>query len=113
MNNHDEAIITCRNCYQACLVALTFHRKIDEKPLSQIQIKQLMSCMEFCQITANMLTIGSPSVDRFCELCAHLCEQCADACIAIDNKVMKLCIAACRYCAGACYEESYHLKQAC
>ncbi len=113
MSSMNEIIRACNECHSACLEALVFHGdKAGGRQLSSQHIKRLVSCMEICQTTSNMLTIGSPLLDRICEICAYICEQCATSCSHASGRLMERCVEACKACAGACLEESYNLKQA-
>ncbi len=108
-----NAIDACHGCHQACLETLAYHgHETGGRQLSHQHIKRLMACIELCQTTANMLVIRAPLVEQLCEICAHVCEQCATSCRAIDLKSMKDCASACDHCASACFEESAHLKKA-
>lgn len=107
-----EAIAVCYECHLICQETLAYHG--DEsggKQLSPQHIKRMMACSEFCQTTANMLSIRAPLLDRICELCASICEQCATSCEAKEYEAMKQCASACQRCAKVLLDESYHIKQ--
>ena len=111
-NIHQEAIAACQECHMTCQDALAYHG--DEgggKQLSSQHLKRLMAAIELCQTTSNLLAIRAPMVDQLCELCAHICEQCATSCIAIDIEAMKRCAVVCQHCAKALWDESHHIKQ--
>lgn len=108
-----NAIESCIACHLSCQETLAYHGdQMGGKQLSPQHIKRLMSCIEICQTTANLLTIRAPLIDQVCEICAHMCEQCATSCRAIDCDAMKKCADLCGRCAGACLEESAHVKKA-
>lgn len=112
-NTHSEAIAACQECHLTCQEMLAYHG--DEsggKQLSSQHIRRLIAAIEICQVTANLLMIRAPLIDSLCEICAHICEQCAVSCGAIDNEGMQRCAKACRYAMHACYAESNYMRQA-
>ncbi len=111
-NERKTAIAACQECHMICQEMLAYHG--DEsggKQLSSGHIKRLMATIEICQVTANLLTIRAPLIDQLCDICAHICEQCATSCRAIDNEAMQRCAEICKRCAQSCYAESSHVKQ--
>ncbi len=108
-----NAISACQSCHLVCQEALAYHGdETGGRQLSSQHIKRLMSCIEICQTTANMLMIRAPLTDRLCEICAHICEQCATSCRAIECDSMKQCAKEAGDCAKACYEAGNHIKHA-
>lgn len=108
-----KAINACTSCHLACQETLAYHGdQTGGKQLSPQHIKRLMACIEICRTTANLLVIRAPLSDQICEICAHICEQCATSCHAIECDGMKECYETCKNCAAACFEESAHIKKA-
>ena len=107
------AIEECMSCHRTCLETLAYHGDtMGGSQLSPQHIKRLMACIEMCRTTADMLAIRAPFSDQISEICAHICEQCATSCRAIECDAMKKCADSCGRCARACFEESAHIKKA-
>ncbi len=95
---------------QACIVAcLAAHaalraqvgaspgvRGAAESPLERL----LRDCSEVCLATAQYLRSESVFLQRMCEACAAMCEECADASFAAGG--LDAVVGACRECAACC-----------
>lgn len=113
VDTRELAISNCQKCHRVCHEMLVYHGDVlGGKQLSPQHIKRLMAAIEISQLTADMLAIRAPLVDRLCELCAEVCEQCATSCIALDHEAMQRCAEVCIHAAKACYDENNHIKQA-
>lgn len=111
-DKHKQAIESCHTCHITCQEMLAYHGdETGGRQLSSQHIKRLMACIEICQTTANLLAIRAPLSEQLCEICAHICEQCATSCAAIENKAMHKCADICRDCSRACYEASHSMKK--
>lgn len=85
----------CNECFRMCLV------EPDVKAREHC-IVDLVECAEICMTAASAMTRRSYHVDRICNLCATICEECASECGKFNDEHTRACADACRQCADEC-----------
>ena len=86
----------CNHCAIACL------QEKDVKMLERC-IRLDLDCAEICQVAAGYVARGSELANRLLELCAEVCNACADECEKHEHmEHCKRCADICRKCADAC-----------
>ncbi len=59
-------------------------------------------CAAVCWTSAALMSMDSQFVKQFCNLCADICDACAQECERHDIDHCKRCARACRICAEEC-----------
>jgi hypothetical protein len=81
----------CNHCYNECL---------NEKDVTMLArcIELDRECADICQWTASFLARDSEHAHDLIQLCAKICEACADECTKHDMEHCRQCARACRAC---------------
>ena len=96
-----SCMAACDRCSEVCLQTAKHHcLEVGGKHTQPQHFRLMMACVEVCRTSAALMLIGSPSYPMQCDLCAKICEDCADDCERIGG--MDACVAACRACAQEC-----------
>jgi len=90
-----KCIIACNYCFNACLGEEDLHMMVQ-------CIKLDKACGEICSTALSLVSSQSVFADDYLELCAKVCEQCAEECGKHQNEHCQDCAKACRECAEAC-----------
>ena len=61
-----------------------------------------MDCQAFCALTATLMARSSPYAKYAHGACADACRDCAAACEAQQDEIMKECVKACHECEKVC-----------
>lgn len=88
----------CHQCAEACLDE-------DDVHLLRTCIRLDMECAAACQAAIAMMQLGGNFADAYCELCADVCDACAEECAKHAGKGMehcRICADACRQCSELC-----------
>ena len=96
----ESCVVACGNCSRVCLGHVRHCLELGGDHGEPAHIAGLLTCANICRTAAELMTIDSEWHPTVCNLCAQVCEECADACAAMDD--MEECVAACRQCAQAC-----------
>ncbi|MEP7111138.1 MAG: four-helix bundle copper-binding protein [Ferruginibacter sp.] len=86
----------CNYCIAACF------QEDDVKMLTDC-IQLDIDCAEMCSLTAGLLARGSKYAEPLLQVCADICNACAEECgkhTHMDH--CKACAEACKKCAAAC-----------
>lgn len=59
-------------------------------------------CADVCSLALKLVARGSDKAGELLELCANMCEDCAEECGNHDHDHCQECAKACRECAEAC-----------
>lgn len=92
----NRCAIECSHCTIACL---------EEKDVKSMErcIKLNIDCAEVCRVTASLLTRGSELSEKMLEVCAEICNTCAEECGKHSQmEHCKRCADECRQCAEEC-----------
>jgi hypothetical protein len=102
-----KCIEECLHCHQVCLQAIRRCLAKGGRHADFNLIRDLTTCAEVCQTTANLMIWGSHLYREACGLCAQVCEQAAMDCAAFENdKEMTACAEVCALCAHVCSQVS-------
>src|SRR5690242_15410724 len=98
-----ECITACWSCRNECQTTL-FNYCIQKsgEHTQQKHIKLMVDCIQICQIAADFMTRNSSLHKNVCEICALICEACAESCAQIKDPEMQKCADACYHCAQIC-----------
>jgi hypothetical protein len=90
-----ECAEACDHCAASCL-------RETNVELMTLCIELDLECSSLCKTAALSMQLESQHANRVCELCADVCNACADECEKHDNDHCQACAAACRRCAEMC-----------
>lgn len=98
------AIEACFRCHRACLEAQQHLIVVDGDLAGPEPMNILLDCAEVCHTTGSLLIRGSARQLLMADLCATVCDECADQwdATAAGDDVLLRCAAECRACAAAC-----------
>jgi hypothetical protein len=96
----EACVAACGNCSRITLQHVRHCVELGGDHADPAHIAMLLTCANVCRTAAELMAIDSEWYPTLCDLCAQVCEECADACAAMDD--MDACVAACRRCAQAC-----------
>lgn len=90
-----ECMATCNHCFDACL------QEENVKMMADC-IRLDVECADICGQFAKALSRNSEFSKDYAELCAKICDACADECEKHEHDHCKKCAEVCRKCAEAC-----------
>jgi hypothetical protein len=113
--NMKECIQTCWECRDTCQDTLYNH--ILERGGDHINVRNmkfLTDCIQICQVAADFMRRNSELHMETCEICAIICDTCADSCEQMGkaHTTIKKCAEVCRRCAESCRQMSKMRKAA-
>lgn len=85
----------CNYCFKACLGEKDVHMMVGCIELDK-------ACAEICGQTLSLVASESVFAKEFVQLCAKVCEKCAEECGMHQVQHCQDCARACRECAEAC-----------
>lgn len=98
-----QCIQECQDCHRVCLATLAQHcLNMGGAHVEANHVRAMMDCIQICQTSADFMMRGSERHKLTCGACAHICEDCARSCEALDGPEMKACAVQCRQCAESC-----------
>jgi hypothetical protein len=93
----------CGSCHDVCLAALAYCLHRGGTHADAAHLTMLLDCVDMCRTAANFLLRHSIAHRRTCELCADICDLCAESCAGFpDDETMNDCAETCISCAAAC-----------
>ncbi len=96
-----SCIDACTKCYQTCLrSAMTQCLEAGGEQVERKHFGLMLNCAQVCQTSVDLQLSNSAFSQKYCALCAEVCEACATSCAAI--KEMGECETVCRACAASC-----------
>lgn len=100
----------CFECAQKCTQLSSHCLALGGPHASAEHISLLASCATICASTAKLMVFNSDYHHDMCQLCANVCNSCAEDCerLGPDDFLMQECAEACRRCAGSCLEMMAH-----
>ncbi len=101
MDMHD-CYQRCHECAQACEQTVNHYLSQTGTQADPEHIRLLLDCVDICLTSAAFLARGSERHTLTCAACASVCELCAKACEAMDDRQMKTCAEICHACADSC-----------
>lgn len=101
MNKTQSCIDACTKCYQICLsTAMNHCLNVGGEHVEPQHFRAMINCAQMCQTSANLQLSSAQFANKFCALCAEVCEVCAKSCSDLDG--MGDCEKACLDCAASC-----------
>ena len=103
-NSLEKCIRDCLACYQECLSCIPHCLSLGGKHTDPSHITLMMECAEICNTSATMMQLKGQFAFEHCQLCAKVCEACAQSCSQIDpeDSMMQKCADMCLRCAESC-----------
>jgi len=100
----EQCIEDCLACYQECLSCIPHCLSQGGKHSEQKHITLMMECSQMCNLSASLMQLKSDIAFEHCQLCAKVCDACAESCSSIDpeDSMMQRCADQCRRCAESC-----------
>lgn len=65
-------------------------------------ISSLVECAQMCQMSAAMMAMEGKFSKEHCQLCATICDKCAEGCEMFKDEHCQKCAQECRKCADEC-----------
>ena len=95
-------IDACTKCTQACYEC--FHACLNEPDLNARKncVSILVECAMMCQMSVGTMAMNGTFSKEHCELCAKVCEKCAEECAMFKDDHRQKCAEICRMCAEEC-----------
>lgn len=97
-----SCIKACYECAQACdMCSSACLQEADPKMMARC-IELDHGCAAVCRLSAQLMSLGSEHANELCQLCAVICDACAEECSSHQAQHCQECAAACRRCAEEC-----------
>lgn len=101
-NQFQSCIQACYACAQACdTCAAACLEEPDPATMARC-IALDDECAAMCRLAAQSMSRSSDHAQQVCQLCADICDACADECARHQHQHCQDCAAACRRCADQC-----------
>lgn len=98
-----ECVRRCLACEDACQDTSMHLVASDSGPEAAGRRQRLADCGSMCQTTVGFLLRGSPYAAQALEMCADICEACAEECMPLNSDAIVLrTIELCGDCESAC-----------
>jgi hypothetical protein len=97
-------IALCRECRETCFDTL-FNYCLEQggRHTAAEHVRLMFDCIEFCQLSADLMSRQSEWRAASCAACADICAACADSCARMEGDGrMQACADICRRCAESC-----------
>ncbi|WP_075791273.1 four-helix bundle copper-binding protein [Massilia putida] len=101
-NQFQSCIQACYQCAQACdtCVAACLHEPDPKMMARCIELDD--ECAAVCRLAAQLMSRSSEHAMQICQLCAEICEACADECAKHQAQHCQECASVCHRCAQEC-----------
>lgn len=100
-----QCIESCLECSSVCIETISHCLEKGGKHADPHHIALLQDCADICETSARFMLRGSDLHSRACEVCADVCNRCAESCEALGaDEFMQRCADVCRRCAESCRE---------
>lgn len=102
INKMQDCIDACSKCTQACYECFT--ACLDESDANERIncISILIECAMMCQMSVATMSMGGRFSVEHCQLCAQICDKCAQECAMFKDGYCQKCAEICRMCADEC-----------
>lgn len=107
--NMEQCIRDCIACYEECTSCLSHCLSLGGKHTEARHITLMMECAELCRTSASIMHLKGEFAFELCQVCADVCDACAESCSNIDpdDETMLKCADVCRKCATSCRNMSH------
>jgi hypothetical protein len=101
-NKFQACIDACSKCAQACYEC--FSACLNEPDLGARKscVSMLIECAMMCQMSASTMSMLGQFSKEHCQLCAKVCDKCAQECVMFKDDHCQKCADICRTCADEC-----------
>jgi hypothetical protein len=101
-NKVQFCIDSCAKCTQACYEC--FNACLNEPDLNARKkcVGMLVECAMMCQMSVAMMSMNGQYSREHCQLCATICDKCAQECAMFKDDHCQKCADVCRACANDC-----------
>lgn len=102
--NMEQCIRDCVACYQECTSCISHCLSLGGAHSEQKHITLMMECAQICNMSATLMQLKAQFSYEHCQLCAKVCDACAESCGSLDpnDSMMQRCADTCRKCAESC-----------
>ena len=97
-----SCIDACMRCAEACEFCATSDLKEQDVKMMASCAQINRECAAVCWTSSALMSMDSQFAKQFCNLCADVCDACAQECEHHDVDHCKQCALACRNCAEEC-----------
>ena len=98
----EPCMLACYRCADACDLCAAFSlHETDPAPLARCFLLAT-DCAQVCRLAAACMARGSDVSGALCQLCADVCDACAEECVQHPRDHFQACANACEYCADQC-----------
>ncbi|EPY2276410.1 four-helix bundle copper-binding protein [Clostridium sporogenes] len=97
-----KCIDECNRCAQACYEC--FKACLDEPDVGARKncIKILVECAQMCEMSSGIMSMNGQFAKEHCQLCATICDKCAQECEMFKDDHCQKCAQECHTCANEC-----------
>lgn len=99
---YEECIAACNACALACNYCTASCLRETDVTMMARCIGLDIDCAQVCAMASAAMARESVHAQAICELCAKVCQSCADECAKHDVVHCQACAKACAECAQAC-----------
>lgn len=97
-----SCIDACTKCAQICEECFALCLEEPDVKMRTVQMKELLDCANICSLSACAMSRRSHHSKDFCNLCATICDRCAQECASLNDSHSQQCAEVCRSCADEC-----------
>ena len=99
---YQPCIEACMKCAEVCEHCAASCLREEDVAMMAACIQLDIECSTMCKTTAQLMQLQSNHANAACQLCADICNACADECGKHDNDHCRRCASVCRECAEEC-----------
>ena len=99
---YQSCIEACNACVNSCDRCATACLQDDDVEMMVLCILEDLDCAAVCRMAAGYMARDSRYARNVCDLCASICETCAEECARHPQPHCQICAQACRRCADEC-----------
>ncbi|HEV9035861.1 MAG TPA: four-helix bundle copper-binding protein [Puia sp.] len=100
-----DCIDACTHCAEMCHQCADACLEEDDVHSLRTCIRLDLECAAACRTAVEMMQLDGNFTGAYCELCADVCDACAEECTKHAGKGMehcRICAEACRQCSEEC-----------
>lgn len=97
-----SCIEACTRCAEACDDCAAACLREENVDMLSHCIQLDLECSSMCRTSAQLMQLQSNHANAACQLCADICNACAEECEKHDHEHCRHCAALCRECAEEC-----------
>lgn len=99
---YQSCIEACMKCAEACDHCAASCLREENVEMMSTCIQLDLECSAMCKTAAHLMQLQSTHANAACQLCADICNACAEECEKHDNEHCLHCASVCRQCAEEC-----------